>query len=314
MKKTLSLLLFIMIVARPLVAQPSKHPLRVVDTLTPLEKTTRNPILLQSEVDSLIKNYLAQQPPPEPVQAAPPVVKQETPMAVWVVLGSVIILAGAVLLAVFRKQTKTSRQLRDLLLELRGSQAAANLSTTGKQDAMSSDAARKVGSQSLQERLDAYENVKTEMMKTYKIRSYPGYESTTVDERLLAELVKTERAIADYAYEHFVKPVIAITDANKNHPARMRKEDSARIVELLLSLALFYSEYLYLRLPELAIGAQIAERIRDIRQNAPLREELLKSLNREHGSRALVLRIALDKINIRELSYPVFDETNLNAS
>ena len=151
-------------------------------------------------------------------------------------------------------------------------------------------------------------------MKTYKIRSYPGYENTTEDEQLLAELVKTEKAIADYAYEHFVKEVIAITDANKNHPARIRKEDSSRIVELLLSLALFYSEYLYLRSPELAIGAQMAERIRDIRHNAPLREELLKSLNREHGSRALVLRIALDKINIRELSYPVFDETNLNAS
>ena len=166
MKKSLSLLLFTMIVALSVVAQPSRHPLRVVDTLTPLEKTTRNPILLQAEVDSLIKSYLAQQPPPEPVRAEPPVVKQETPVAVWVVLGIIIVLAGIVLAAVFRKQNKTSRQLRDLLLELRGNQLAANPATRGKDATLLSDTSGKTGHQALQKRLDAYENVKTQMMKT----------------------------------------------------------------------------------------------------------------------------------------------------
>jgi len=41
---------------------------------------------------------------------------------------------------------------------------------------------------------------------------------------------------------------------------------------------------------------------------------LLKELNIEHGSRALVLRMVLDKMDIQNLSYPVFDETNLNLS
>jgi hypothetical protein len=41
---------------------------------------------------------------------------------------------------------------------------------------------------------------------------------------------------------------------------------------------------------------------------------LMKQLNKEHGSRALVLRMILDKMNIQNLSYPVFDETNLNLS
>ena len=32
----------------------------------------------------------------------------------------------------------------------------------------------------------------------------------------------------------------------------------------------------------------------------------------EHGSRALVLRMVLDKTQLHQLSYPVFDETDLN--
>ena len=40
----------------------------------------------------------------------------------------------------------------------------------------------------------------------------------------------------------------------------------------------------------------------------------IKELNIEHGSRALVLRMVLDKTAIQNLSYPVFDETNLNLS
>jgi hypothetical protein len=40
----------------------------------------------------------------------------------------------------------------------------------------------------------------------------------------------------------------------------------------------------------------------------------MKQLNMEHGSRALVLRMVLDAMKIQRLSYPVFDETNLNLS
>jgi hypothetical protein len=39
---------------------------------------------------------------------------------------------------------------------------------------------------------------------------------------------------------------------------------------------------------------------------------LLKKLNTEHGSRALSLRMALNRSGIDQLTYPVFDETDLN--
>jgi hypothetical protein len=35
-------------------------------------------------------------------------------------------------------------------------------------------------------------------------------------------------------------------------------------------------------------------------------------MNREFGSRALVLKLALDKAGLKPVHYPVFDETNLN--
>ena len=85
-------------------------------------------------------------------------------------------------------------------------------------------------------------------------------------------------------------------------------------MELLVSLALLYIEYLYLRVNELAVGGNMVARIKGMSNGNRLDTLLMKQLNKEHGSRALVLRIILDKMDIRDLSYPVFDETNLNLS
>ena len=92
----------------------------------------------------------------------------------------------------------------------------------------------------------------------------------------------------------------------------MSAEDKAKLVDLLLSLSLLYIEYLYLRVSELSVGGTIVERLNNLSTGQNLKEDRLRKLNRESGSRALVLRLALDQLAIQQLSYPVFEETNLN--
>jgi hypothetical protein len=151
-------------------------------------------------------------------------------------------------------------------------------------------------------------------MEVYKIRNYPGFDKEKSETDIVRSLLETERTVAVYAYEHFLKPVLAIADANKNNPARMNPEEREKMLDLLISLSLLYSEYLYLRIQDLSIGGRIAERIGNLRNGNNIDPAQLKKLNVEHGSRALVLRMVLDKSNVQHLSYPVFDETNLNLS
>ena len=122
--------------------------------------------------------------------------------------------------------------------------------------------------------------------------------------------MKTEQSIAYHAFEKFLKPIIAITDANKNSPAKMKREDGEKLVELLVSLALFHIEYLYLRINDLSVGGNIVQRIGS--NGKGIDPELARKLNIEHGSRALVMRMALTKAGVDDLSYPVFDDTYLN--
>jgi len=124
--------------------------------------------------------------------------------------------------------------------------------------------------------------------------------------------METENSVANYAYEKFLKPILEITDANKNNPAKVNDEDREKLLELLVSLSLLYIEYLYLRVNDLAIGGKMVERIQGLSKGNGLDPSLLKKLNTEYGSRALVLRMILDKTQLHKLSYPVFDETDLN--
>jgi hypothetical protein len=63
---------------------------------------------------------------------------------------------------------------------------------------------------------------------------------------------------------------------------------------------------------ELSIGGKMVERIQGLSQGQSPDMALLKKLNTESGSRALVIKMTLEKIPLHRLSYPVFDETNLN--
>jgi hypothetical protein len=128
--------------------------------------------------------------------------------------------------------------------------------------------------------------------------------------------LSTEKSVAMHAFEKFLKPIIQIADANKNNPAKISKEDSDKLLELLISLSLYYIEYLYLRINELSVGGNIVQRIggNGNGNGNGIDPALLKKLNTEHGSRALTLRMALNKAGIDKLSYPVFDDTDLNNS
>ena len=159
-----------------------------------------------------------------------------------------------------------------------------------------------------------FESVKQQMMEVYKIRNYPGFNKEKSETDIVKSLLDTERSVALYAYEHFLKPVLSIADANKNNPAKINPEEREKMLNLLISLSLLYSEYLYLRITDLSVGGKIVERLGSLRNGSHIDTGLLKELNIEHGSRALVLRMVLDKMDIQNLSYPVFDETNLNLS
>lgn len=337
MKKSL-VILFLLAVCILAAQEPERKSIRVVDTLSAGEMLNRNTVLLQSEVDSMIRVHN---------QALPRQIRDE-PIAEPSWSATDAYLAGALLLLLiicvllyllFHNQRRSHRVIRILHKQVQHLESAAYSS------GMVSDAGRikgkvsipslerkidllnqqlgklKTENHELQEQLDEatrirhdFESVKQHMMEVYKIRNYPGFNKEKSETEIVKSLLDTERSIALYAYEHFLKPVMAIADANKNNPARIRQEEREQLVDLLLSLALFYIEYLYLRIGELSIGGKIVERLGSLKNGSTIDPATLRELSTEHGSRALVIRMALDNTSIQHLSYPVFDETNLNLS
>lgn len=316
----------------------NRQQLRIVDTLTRQEKNTRVPVLLRSELDSMIAAHLASLPK-EPVQE-PVAEAQEDTLWPWVGAGSLLLLLFLVFL-LFQQQRKGSRQLAEMREEWNkwSRQMLVGATTTaakekepgGKKKTATAEAElkelREQVSNLAKERegmelmLDEYRQVKQEyeglkqqLLDVYKVRFYPGFDKTSSEADVLRQLVKTERALAYYAYDSFLKPVLQLTDANKNHPARMTDADKQQIADYLISLGLLYAEYLYLRISELSVGGKMVERIGGLPKSGTIDPTLLKQMNLEHGSRALALRMALDQMGIQKLSYPVFDETNLNLS
>jgi hypothetical protein len=320
-----------------LAQQPGKVPLRIADTLTAQEKLNRSSVLLKSELDSLIKLYSVQQVdtvPKEPVKEDVEAVNYPF----WTAAAGILIIAF-LLYIIFRNQQRFARSMRAFHKQLTSLEWTAKTSeqpsslTQGGKKASPATLEKKI--QTLTQELEKaekrseglelvmneyrhikqeYEAVKAQILDIYKVRNYPGVQKDSTESDLLKGLLNTERSVALYAYEHFLKPVIAIADSNKNNPARISKEEREKMLDLLLSLALLYTEYLYLRVNDLAVGGKIVERIGGLKNGNAVDLALLKELNLEHGSRALTLRIALDKMGIKHLSYPVFDETNLNLS
>lgn len=342
MKNKLFILLFFCLATCSLVAQErEKKSIRIVDTLTVQEKDNRNTVILKSELDSLIQLYNASQPK---TLAQEPLVKEESKVPVYLfATGIASLLAIAFLLYIlFRNQKKFQRTVSILHRQIQHLELAA-YSSGSIPDASSGNKIKgkatipglekKIQLLTMQlektakekEELEVslsetanirhdFEAVKQQMMEVYKIRNYPGFNKEKTETEIVKSLLDTERSVALYAYEHFLKPVMAIADANKNNPAKINPEEREKLLNLLISLSLLYSEYLYLRINELSVGGKIVERIGSLKNGNNINPDLLKELSTEHGSRALVLRMVLDKTSIQNLSYPVFDETNLNLS
>lgn len=321
--------------------EPVRRSLRIADTLTAKDKTDENTVLLRSELDSLIKLYIAgqpQKPVDEPTQKLWQ--KNEMPLYILIAAAVVLLVVAFLLYKLFKSQEKFRRTISMLNRQMQHIEmniAAANTNDSGimnKKSKLSANGMEKKiqalttqleatvkEKEEIEEQLAGYINskqdfdlVKQQMMEVYKIRNYPGFNKEKSETEIVKSLLDTERSVALYAYEHFLKPVLAIADANKNNPAKINAEEREKLLNLLISLSLLYSEYLYLRIGDLSIGGKIVERIGSLKNGNHIDPASLKELNTEHGSRALVLRMALDKSSIQNLSYPVFDETNLNLS
>jgi hypothetical protein len=338
MRNKIAISLFLLLVTAGMYAQQDKNSIRIVDTLTTQEKTNRNPVILKTELDSLIKQYNISQ---VPVQLNEPVkeVKDNISMYMFIVMIIVLLLIGWLLYLFYRHQKKLNRVVVNLYRQLQYAGINSNSSVTSP-ISLKEKNKTKIATQVLEKKITDlnaelhkltkeneslnrvvkeyngiqhdYDSLKHGISKTYKVRNYPGYDKDKEDTPVFQAVLETENYVANYAYEKFLKPILAITDSNKNNPAKINAENSEKLLDLLVSLSLLYIEYLYLRVNDLSIGGKMVERIQGLKNGNGLDRSLLKKLNTEHGSRALVLRIVLDKTRLHQLSYPVFDETDLN--
>ncbi len=330
MKKKIIGCLLIAVLAGPLSAQqPTKlKPVRIADSLSAKELAERNPVLLRKELDSLLKANQPVIPVDIPKEAEP----QPAPLPVNLLLtvaGAIILLLLVQLLLSYRQ----NKWLRALIPAGADAKSTAPEIVSGKNGKKGNTHAAEEKGESLQTMISRltkeneglqsiitehngiskeYDQLCSILQHSYKIKQYPGNDGTLQSAAAVKAVVATEKALAEQAYEKFLKPLLQLADANKNQPAKMSAEDKAKLVDLLLSLSLLYIEYLYLRVSELSVGGTIVERLNNLSTGQNLKEDRLRKLNRESGSRALVLRLALDQLAIQQLSYPVFEETNLN--
>lgn len=334
MRSKLLIFFLLTIFLKSLYAQTDTKNIRIVDTMTLQEKKMRNPVLLRSELDSLIKLHEAGLVKP---QIQEPVKEEKNNSGTWLLLSAVVILAAAgLLVGLFFRQQKRFADISDQLLrQLKkpDSQTIPPLNGLADQNdkKMISDMQTKTRdlnarlekmreeNESLHAVVKEYSRVQNEfeslintISKTFKVKKYPGASNDKSDIEMLENLFETERLLTTHVYEQYIKPITAVVDAHKNNPAGINEEQQDKLLELLISLALLYIEYLYLRVSELSVGGNMVKRIDDIRNGMALNPALLKKLNTQNGSRALVLRMVLEKINLNDLSYPVFEETNLN--
>ena len=312
---------------------PVEKSIRIVDTLSATEKTGRNPVLLKTELDSLVKLYA---PVTIPGQTGEPLKETLYVSIPFLLPGLVIIvgLIGFIIFLFYRHHQKMSTAISGLSERSKEPVAAINGATLSKEKK------GRISLQSLETKiadLDAelhklskeneglnrvikeyngiqheYDSLRHGILRAYKVKNYPGYDKTKHESVAMQAVLDTENTVAAYAYEKFLKPILAISDANKNSPARITKADQEKLLDLLVSLSLLYIEYLYLRVNDLSIGGKMVERIQSFSKGNGLDPSLLKKLNTEFGSRALVIKMTLEKANLNRLSYPVFDETNLN--
>ncbi len=328
--------LFLLLLSTGLFAQqPNTKHIRIVDTLIAQEKTNRNLVILKAELDSLIKQFndsQTQQVVKEPVKET----TDNTNQYIMAGLFAIIILLGFVIYMFYRHQHKINRTIAGLNEKVKQTESNSdtNLHIKPKEKkGKSSSRSLEIKINDLNAELNKlskeneglnrvikeyngiqheYDSLKHGILKAYKVKNYPGYDKTKDETLVMQGVLQTENSVAAYAYEKFLKPILAITDANKNNPAKINVGEQDKLLDLLVSLSLLYIEYLYLRVNDLSIGGKMVERIQGLSKGNGLDATLLKKLNTEFGSRALVIKMLLDRVELHQLSYPVFDETNLN--
>lgn len=326
MRKKLFIVLLLTVLVSGLYAQqPVARHIRITDTLTAQEKTNRNPVILQSELDSLIKVYnTAQEQEQQFVKTIPVEAKDNFSQYLFIALMVVIGLLGLVVVMIYRHQQKISKTIAGLNKEQQPVKAGKGKSSPQTLESKINDLNAELHKLSKENEgmsrvikeyngiQHEYDSLRHGMQKAYKVKNYPDYDKAKDEKLAIQGVLDTENMVANYAYEKFLKPILAITDANKNSPARLSAADREKLLDLLLSLSFLYIEYLYLRINDLSIGGRMVERIKGFSNGNGIDAALLKKLNIEFGSRALVIKMALEKTGVARLSYPVFDETNLN--
>jgi Sec-independent protein translocase protein TatA len=301
--------------------QPDRNKIRVVDTLSKQEKKERNLVISKAELDSLVLANTAT--PPQTAQNEPQTVREiVTQTPTWIIVAGIaaLLIISCLLYLLFDYHKRLVKTVADLKRLIQNFEFYTSTNTTTEKNFRGKATLEKKISELTTELekekamndslIEEYESVKQSVADVYKVRNYPLFDKEKTENQIIEDILKTEKAVANHAFEKFMKPVLAIADANKNNPARMSEEDSARMLELLISLSLYYIEYLYLRVNELSVGGNMVQRIGSNGKGIDL--ALLKKLNTEHGSRALSLRMALNRSGIDQLTYPVFDETDLN--
>jgi hypothetical protein len=315
----------------------TKH-IRIVDTLSVQEKTNRNPVILKTELDSMIRQYNASQPQ-QPVKEPLKEPEKNSNEYIIAALLAIIVLLGFLIYLVFRHQRRISRAFAKMNEKAKQGEAdhpgsgisiksreknskgkIVPLSLEGKINELNAELHKLSKENEGLNRVikeyngiqHEYDSLKHGILKAYKVKNYPGYDKMKDEMLAMQGVLETESSVAKYAYEKFLKPILSITDTNKNSPGKLTDPDREKLLDLLISLSLLYIEYLYLRVNDLSIGGKMVERIQGLSKGNGPDISLLKKLNTEFGSRALVLKMALNKAELFQLSYPVFDETNLN--
>lgn len=338
MRYRLFIALILLLASKVSLAQHiAARPIRIVDTLTIPERETRNPIILRSELDSLIQQWALAQPQQQ--VSKEPEVQAAASTDQYIITGLIVIIALLVfaIIIFYRNHQKVTRSIA-ILQEKSGKadpQPGANGTALTPKDKK-----QKASAPSLENRIadlnaelnklskendglnrvikeyngiqHEYDSLKHRIQNSYKVRNYPGYDKSKNENSAMQGVLDIESAVAAFAYEKFLKPILSITDSNKNNPAKISAAERERLLDLMVSLSLLYIEYLYLRVNDLSIGGKMVERIHAVSKGKAPDAALLKQLNTEFGSRALVIKMTLEKIGLGQLTYPVFDETNLN--
>jgi hypothetical protein len=320
-------------------AQNDSTRLRLVDSLRADQKSNR--VLLKSELDSLLKLY-GKPVEPQQVEHQQPLTQEAETDPIWPVLAGLGLVLLLIIYSIYRSGQQ-AQYISSLLerqhhsIEKFNSQPAtatgpmvtkepakpqkAKLTTLESKIQEQTKAIEKLTAENEQLLEDVkdmagfktmYQEVVDGVTKTFKVKNYPHNGDVKTEHGLLLAWLDTERAFTTNVYEKYVKPVHAILEANKKDPAHTPNDEKNKLAELLVSVSLLYMEYLYLRVAELSIGGKIVDRINLIKKAAAINAATLKQLDVEHGSKALVLHLALREKNIGPLSYPVLDETNLN--